>query len=333
MKKWAWKLAVLCLFLFGTCAGWALAEETYAETSIADADEAQRTNIALAAQALDGKRLAAGEEFSFNESVGARTEERGFQSALNGRGVEVTGGGVAQAATTLYLALMQRDDIEYSSIHTYNESFTGNYVSSGYDAIVVDYDRDVDFSFTSYSEDELTIYMWIDGDTLCCYLAAEYNVEYETEEDTENAYIEKAYYDDDYGEELNHSERETNVVQAEEQIFGSEERWKNALMAAECVNDYMLTQGEVFSFAETVGEVCEEAGYFEAENASGEIVMGGGVEQAASAIFHAACDMKEIEMLSEQGDETLSFIYWGEGVLTIRLWGYEETLICEMISE
>lgn len=333
MKKWAWKLAVLCLFLLGAYSGWALAEETYAETSIADADEAQRTNIALAAQALDGKRLESGGEFSFNESVGARTEDRGFQSALNGRGVEVTGGGVAQAATTLYLALMQRDDIEYSSIYTYNESFTGSYVSSGYDAIAVDYDRGVDFSFTSYSEDELTIYMWIDGDALCCYLAAEYNVEYDASEDAESAYIDKSYYEEDYREESNDVAYEANVVQAEEQIFGSEESWKNALMAAECVNEYMLTQGEVFSFAETVGEVCEEAGYLEAENVSGEIVMGGGVEQTASTIYQAACDMKEIELLSGQGDETLSFIYWGEGALTIRLWGYEQTLICELISE
>lgn len=167
-KRWRMWLAALLIMAFS--AGPAMADEVYSETPIADASEAQMTNIQLAVEALDGTVLGFGDTFSFNQLVGERSEERGFLPAMNGRGVEVVGGGVAQTATTLYLALMQRDDIEYSSIYTYNENFAADYVESGYDAIVTDYVNHIDFAFNSYFEGELSIYMWMTEDMLCCYI-------------------------------------------------------------------------------------------------------------------------------------------------------------------
>ena len=165
-RKWIAGI-IVCLVMLLAGAETTFADESYAETPLAGASEGQRSNILLAAQAIDGTRLGFGEGFSFNQTVGERSEEYGFQSAANGRGVSVVGGGVAQTATTLYLALMQRDDIEYSSIYTYNENFTGGYVDSGYDAIATDYDDGLDFAFNSYYEGELVIYIWIDGEALC----------------------------------------------------------------------------------------------------------------------------------------------------------------------
>lgn len=167
IRKWAvWLIGLILLAATGS----ALADETYAETSLTGATEGQQTNIQLAIEAMNGTTLSFGDAFSFNLLVGERSEERGFVSAANGRGVEVVGGGVAQTATTLYLALKQRDDIEYSSVYTYNERFVAGYVDSGYDAIATDYANDLDFAFNSYYDGTLSIYMWMTEDAVCCYV-------------------------------------------------------------------------------------------------------------------------------------------------------------------
>ena len=58
-------------------------------------DPDERTNILLAAQAVDAVTVAPGAEFSFNEQVGERTPERGYRAGLmfdNGRVIRGTGG-------------------------------------------------------------------------------------------------------------------------------------------------------------------------------------------------------------------------------------------------
>ena len=60
-------------------------------------------NIKKAAQALDEFLLEPGEEFSFNEIVGPRTKEAGYNDApiiLNNQFVEGIGGGVCQVSST-----------------------------------------------------------------------------------------------------------------------------------------------------------------------------------------------------------------------------------------
>ena len=61
-------------------------------------------NIRLAADSVSDTVLAEGDVFSFNEIVGPRTKKNGYVSGTNGRGVSVTGGGVAQVASALWLA-------------------------------------------------------------------------------------------------------------------------------------------------------------------------------------------------------------------------------------
>jgi vancomycin resistance protein YoaR len=64
-------------------------------------------NIELAAQAIDGSILAPGGELSFNQKVGQRSYERGFEPAYelaNRRVVLGVGGGVCQVAATLHAA-------------------------------------------------------------------------------------------------------------------------------------------------------------------------------------------------------------------------------------
>ena len=70
-----------------------------------DDEEAAFSNVTLASKALNGATIAAGESFSFNEAVGARSAARGYFTALEpayGEEVSGAGGGVCQLSTALY---------------------------------------------------------------------------------------------------------------------------------------------------------------------------------------------------------------------------------------
>ena len=67
-------------------------------------------NIRLAFSKINGYILENGKTFSFNKVVGNRKLENGYKSALgyvSGELVEVVGGGVCQASTTLYSAALR----------------------------------------------------------------------------------------------------------------------------------------------------------------------------------------------------------------------------------
>ena len=125
-------------------------------------------NISLAAQFIDGYQMNFGDEFSFNEIVGPRSAEAGFLNALNGRGVKVRGGGVAQVASTVYLAVKDLDCISLEPIRTYGDRFTDGYVDDPADAVVTDYNAGYDFAFSYWGEGTLTIYVFEDGEELFC---------------------------------------------------------------------------------------------------------------------------------------------------------------------
>ncbi len=66
-------------------------------------------NIRIAASLIDGIVLQSYGDFSFNQTVGRRTEEAGFKQAkiiVNGEYVLGVGGGVCQVSTTLYNAAL-----------------------------------------------------------------------------------------------------------------------------------------------------------------------------------------------------------------------------------
>ena len=66
-------------------------------------------NIEVAASRINGLMLAPGQMISFNEVVGARSEENGFQKAgeiFRGEMIEGVGGGTCQVASTLHAAVM-----------------------------------------------------------------------------------------------------------------------------------------------------------------------------------------------------------------------------------
>ena len=92
-------------------------------------------NIAKAAQAINGTTVGVGETFSFNETVGERTEERGYKLSkviLDGNYTEGVGGGVCQVSTTLYNALLLAGFVPRAAQH----SLVSSYVKAGFDAMV-----------------------------------------------------------------------------------------------------------------------------------------------------------------------------------------------------
>jgi len=129
-------------------------------TNLYSASSAQLSNINLAVSKLASFDVAYGEEFSFNEKVGPRSEANGFKSAVNGRGAVARGGGVGQVATTLYLALKQINDITFTKLETWGDSFRLSYTPNGDDAILIDYNANRDFAFKN-DVGYLHVEMWV----------------------------------------------------------------------------------------------------------------------------------------------------------------------------
>lgn len=93
-------------------------------------------NVKLAAEAINGKILQPGEEFSFNQTTGNRTSEKGYQPAgayRNGILIEEPGGGVCQVSTTLYHSIIESG---LKTTERNAHSYAPSYVEKGQDAMV-----------------------------------------------------------------------------------------------------------------------------------------------------------------------------------------------------
>lgn len=95
------------------------------------------TNLAIAANKINGKVLMPGEEFSYNKVVGKRTVEEGYKDAkiyADGGVVDGLAGGICQISSTLYnAALLANLEITERRNHSYPTS----YLPVGRDATVV----------------------------------------------------------------------------------------------------------------------------------------------------------------------------------------------------
>lgn len=107
------------------------------ETKYSVSDHIRNFNLKLAASKLDGFVMQPGEEFSFNEVVGPRTEKEGYKVAgvINaGEMVDGLAGGTCQISTTLHgAAFFAGLDIVRALPH----SRPSTYVTMGLDATVV----------------------------------------------------------------------------------------------------------------------------------------------------------------------------------------------------
>lgn len=105
-------------------------------TSYEKSGSARKSNIKKALDCFNGMIVQPGQTVSFNETTGARTEEAGYKNAhiiVGGVYVDGVGGGVCQASTTLYNALLLAD-IDVLSVN--HHSLPASYVPLSLDAMV-----------------------------------------------------------------------------------------------------------------------------------------------------------------------------------------------------
>lgn len=135
-------------------------------TYYGDSSENRKHNIALAAKFIDGTVILPEDEFSFNDTVGARTEARGYLPAYiiqDGTFVEGVGGGVCQVSGTLYNCALLAD-LTVTCVHPH--SLPVSYVAPSFDAMV---SSGSDLRFANTLSAPVTVRMTADGK----YLRAE----------------------------------------------------------------------------------------------------------------------------------------------------------------
>ena len=105
-------------------------------TTETTSNSVRNKNIRLACEALNGTIIRPGEEFSFNDVVGERTEAKGYGAAAaynNGEVVQEIGGGVCQVSTTLYNAVLRSG---LKTTKRQSHTFKPTYVTPGFDATI-----------------------------------------------------------------------------------------------------------------------------------------------------------------------------------------------------
>lgn len=136
------------------------------KTSYATSSADRKFNVKKALSAFNGKIVAPNEEVSFNAVTGPRSVENGYKKAniiMNGVYVSGAGGGVCQASTTLYNALLLADvEILQSSHH----SLPASYVPLSFDAMVSEGYADLVFKNTL----DAPIYIKAYGDDTNAYV-------------------------------------------------------------------------------------------------------------------------------------------------------------------
>ena len=113
------------------------------------------TNLALAANSINGKIYTPGEEFSYNKELGERTSARGYKEAhiYTSSGVEDgLGGGICQISSTLYNAVLIAD-LEVTERR--NHMYYPQYVKASFDATVAW--GSIDFKFKNNRETPIKI--------------------------------------------------------------------------------------------------------------------------------------------------------------------------------
>ncbi len=133
-------------------------------TSYGGSTSNRKANIARAASLINGKVLAPGEVFSFNDTVGRRTTENGFylgKEYINGKSVDGIGGGTCQVSSTLYSAVLYAD---MNIVERLNHMMSVGYIPLGQDATVSD--TGVDFKFRNSTDYPVKISAYTTGSTI-----------------------------------------------------------------------------------------------------------------------------------------------------------------------
>lgn len=122
-------------------------------------------NIRITCSALNGTVVSKGEIFSFCETLGPSTAEKGYEKAdviINGKTELALGGGNCQVSSTLYNAVLMVPDLEVIERHEHGKNV--GYVPEGKDA-TVSYGS-VDFKFKNNSNNDIKLYFSSDDENV-----------------------------------------------------------------------------------------------------------------------------------------------------------------------
>ena len=124
-------------------------------TPVGNRSSNQRHNAQLVLTKINGVRVAPGETFSFNETVGPWSRDRGYRRApvsFGGQLVDAWGGGVCQTSSTLYNAALVAG-LEIIERHPHH--YAPSYIQPGRDAAVAFPNIDLKFKNSTDHEIEL----------------------------------------------------------------------------------------------------------------------------------------------------------------------------------
>ena len=103
-------------------------------------------NIKITCSALNGTIVHKGDTFSFCNTLGPSTAEKGYEKAdviINGETEQALGGGNCQVSSTLYNAILKVSDFKVTERHPHGKKV--NYVPEGKDAAVSYGSKDLKF--------------------------------------------------------------------------------------------------------------------------------------------------------------------------------------------
>ena len=107
-------------------------------TKIYTKDSSRQNNVSITCSSLNGTEVQPGATFSFCDTLGRSTPEKGYQEAeiFNGDGEKVKGygGGKCQVSTTLYNAVLAVPELQVTERHEHSNSVP--YIQNGKDAAV-----------------------------------------------------------------------------------------------------------------------------------------------------------------------------------------------------
>ncbi len=139
-------------------------------TDVTFRNAASRGNVRLALNYFNAMAVYPGDTISFNTVVGPRTETAGFQKAPEYAGnetVEGVGGGVCQASTTLYNAVIRAG---MTIIDRQAHGMTVSYVKPSQDAAVEYGAGGKDFIFRNDTDHAIYIYTEVTKETATVYV-------------------------------------------------------------------------------------------------------------------------------------------------------------------
>ena len=172
-----------------------------------DDNNNRNTNLALACASINNVILLPGEEFSYNATLGERTEAAGYKPAgsyVNGLTVDTLGGGICQVSSTLYYCTLLAD---LKIIERWPHGFISNYTDPGMDASVSWPNADLHFAnntgypikIEAYRADGNVTVRILGTDTKDYYVEMHYKITstdpYETVYEEYPPDNEKGYYD------------------------------------------------------------------------------------------------------------------------------------------